>query len=389
LSVTYPKGFRAIGVAAGLKASGNLDVALIANAGPSFTGAAVFTTNQIKAAPVIWTQQVAKAGVIKAVLMNSGGANACTGPQGFQDTHASVELAAKLLNIGAAEVAVCSTGLIGVPLDMPKLALGIEAAAAQLPVTDPNQGGESAARAIMTTDKVPKTATYELDGTRFGGMAKGAGMLAPSLATMLACITTDAQVTPELAHQLLVELSRDTFERIDVDGCTSTNDTVLLLASGASAAKPTPLETLREGIYQVARSLAEQIVADAEGATKFVRIKVSHAANTEIARTVARAIGRDSLVKCALNGSDPNWGRILAAVGAAGVPINASNISVSLNGQQVAKASAFIAGAPVPDLSGCDIEIVVDLGDSNAASFELLTTDLSAEYVYENSAYST
>jgi glutamate N-acetyltransferase/amino-acid N-acetyltransferase len=389
VSVTYPKGFRAIGVAAGLKASGNLDVALITNDGPSFAGAAVFTTNQIKAAPVIWTQQVAKAGVIKAVLMNSGGANACTGPQGFQDTHASAELAAKLLNIGAAEVAVCSTGLIGVPLDMPKLTLGIEAAAAQLPVTHPTEGGELAARAIMTTDKVPKMATHEVDGIRFGGMAKGAGMLAPSLATMLACITTDAQVEPTTAHQILREVCAETFERVDVDGCTSTNDTVLLLASSASAAKPTPLETFRQGIYQVASALAEQIVADAEGATKFVRIKVSHAANTEIARTVARAIGRDSLVKCALNGSDPNWGRILAAVGAAGVPIDPSNISVSLNGQQVAKASAFIAGAPVPDLSGRDIEIAVNLGDSNAASFELLTTDLSAEYVHENSAYST
>jgi glutamate N-acetyltransferase/amino-acid N-acetyltransferase len=321
--------------------------------------------------------------------MNSGGANACTGPQGFQDTHASAELAAKLLNIGAAEVAVCSTGLIGVPLDMPKLTLGIEAAAAQLPVTHPTEGGELAARAIMTTDKVPKMATHEVDGIRFGGMAKGAGMLAPSLATMLACITTDAQVEPTTAHQILCEVCAETFERVDVDGCTSTNDTVLLLASGASAAEPTALETLREGIYEVASSLAEQIVADAEGATKFVRVKVTHAANTEIARTVARAIGRDSLVKCALNGSDPNWGRILAAVGAAGVPIDPSNISVSLNGQQVAKASAFIAGAPVPDLSGRDIEIAVNLGDSNAASFELLTTDLSAEYVHENSAYST
>jgi glutamate N-acetyltransferase/amino-acid N-acetyltransferase len=389
VSVTYPKGFSATGVSAGLKKSGNLDVALITNDGPSFTGAAVFTTNQIKAAPVIWTQQVAKAGVIKAVLMNSGNANACTGPQGFQDTHASAELAAKFLNIGAAEVAVCSTGLIGVPLDMTKLTLGIEAAAAQLPDSDPNQAGELAVRAIMTTDKVPKMATHEVDGVRFGGMAKGAGMLAPSLATMLACITTDAQVEPTRAHQILREVCAETFERVDVDGCTSTNDTVLLLASGASVAKPAALDTLRGAIYEVASSLAGQIVADAEGATKFVRIKVSHAANTEIARAVARAIGRDSLVKCALNGSDPNWGRILAAVGAAGVPIDASNISVSLNGQQVARASAFIAGAPVPDLSGRDIELAVDLGDSNAASFELLTTDLSAEYVYENSAYST
>jgi glutamate N-acetyltransferase/amino-acid N-acetyltransferase len=269
------------------------------------------------------------------------------------------------------------------------LTLGIEAAAAQLPDTDLNQGGELAARAIMTTDKVPKMATHEVDGIRFGGIAKGAGMLAPSLATMLACITTDAQVEPTRAHQILREVCADSFERLDVDGCTSTNDTVLLLASSASAAKPTPLETLRQGIYQVANALAEQIVADAEGATKFVRVKVTHAAITEIAGAGARAIGRDSLVKCALNGSDPNWGRILAAVGAAGVPIDASNISVSLNGQQVAKASAFIAGALVPDLSGRDIEIAVNLGDSNAESFELLTTDLSAEYVHENSAYST
>lgn len=417
MSVTYPRGFRAAGVAAGLKQSGNLDVAVVLNDGPQFIGVGTFTTNQVKAAPVVWSQQVCKVGQLKAVLFNSGGANACTGPAGFQDTHQSAEaLAALMPNTGAAEIAICSTGLIGIRLDMPKLLAGVNEAMAYMPTpgdtTAVAAGGEQAAQAIMTTDSVAKTATFEIDGVRFGGMAKGAGMLAPSLATMLVCITTDATVDADSAREILKDVCTQTFDRIDADGCTSTNDTVLLLANGAAAAiQPTavnpaaafdqpprdghvtntPLDLVRKGVFAIASSLAAQLIADAEGATKTVRIDVTNANSPEAAKTIARAVARDSLVKCALNGSDPNWGRILAAVGAAGVPIEPDQISIRLNDVLVAQAGAAVPDMNTPDLSGREISIAIDLSTATnpGNDYFIWTTDLSAQYVHENSAYST
>jgi len=314
MSVTSARGFRAAGVAAGLKVSGGRDVALVVNDGPSDAAAAVFTTNRVKAAPVLWSQQVIADGRLRAVVLNAGGANACTGPAGFADTHRTAEHAAATLGVGAGEVAVCSTGLIGERLPMPELLAGVDAAAAEL--TD--GGGPDAAEAIRTTDTVAKQEVFRhADGWTVGGMAKGAGMLAPGLATMLCVITTDAAADAATLDAALREATRRTFDRLDSDGCMSTNDTVLLLSSGASGMTPEPADLAR-ALDQVCKHLAWQLLADAEGATKEITIDVGGAATEADAVEVGRSIARNNLLKCALFGSDPNWGRVLAAIGTTG-----------------------------------------------------------------------
>ncbi len=390
--VTAPAGFRAAGIAAGLKASGKRDLALVFNEGPDYAAAAVFTRNNVKAAPVLWTQQVMTGGQLRAVILNSGGANACTGPGGFQDTHATAEAVAAALSdwgteTGAVEVAVCSTGLIGDRLPMDKVLAGVTEIVHEM--AGGLNGGDDAAHAIMTTDTVPKqVALHHRNQWTVGGMAKGAGMLAPSLATMLCVLTTDAVAEPAALDQALRRASARTFDRLDIDGCCSTNDTVLLLASGASGIAP-PQTDLDDAVLRVCDDLCAQLQADAEGVTKRVTVTVTGAVSEEQAVSAARAIARDSLVKTALFGSDPNWGRVLAAVGLApGVTLEPDRISVSFNGSPVCIDGMGAPGARDVDLSGPDIVIAVDLrvGDAHAA---IRTTDLSYAYVEENSAYST
>ena len=388
--VTAAAGFKASGVAAGLKASGHLDVALVVNEGPDHTAAGVFTRNQVKAAPVLWSQQVLTTGRLRAVVLNSGGANACTGPGGFQDTHATAEHAAATLSgwgsaTGAVEVAVCSTGLIGDRLPMDKLLPGVSEAVHEL--AGGLVGGLDAARAVMTTDSVPKQAAVQAGGFTVGGFAKGAGMLAPSLATMLVVLTTDAVADAPALDTALREACRVTFDRLDVDGATSTNDTVLLLASGASAYTP-DLDELTAAVTAVCDDLAAQLMNDAEGATKHVTITVSGARTEDEAVAVARTVARDSLVKTALFGSDPNWGRVLAAVGMAPVALDPDRIDVSFDGRPVCVGGVGAPGAREADLSGLRIslEIALGLGEAGAS---IRTTDLSHGYVEENSAYSS
>jgi glutamate N-acetyltransferase / amino-acid N-acetyltransferase len=383
VSVTGPKGFRAAGVAAGLKNSG-LDVALVVNDGPDATAAGVFTTNRVKAAPVLWSQQVLRAGVLRAVVLNSGGANACTGPQGFQDTHATAErVAAVLGGMGAADVAVCSTGLIGDRLPMDKLLPGIAAAARKL---DKN-GGAAAAEAIMTTDTRPKTAAVPGTGWSVGGMAKGAGMLAPGMATMLCVLTTDAVAGPDALDAALRAATRVTFDRVDSDGCMSTNDTVLLLASGASGIEPTH-EELTAAVTAACHDLARQLIADAEGATKEIAIEVAGAASEDDAVEVGRSVARNNLVKTALFGNDPNWGRILAAVGTTAAAYEPDEVDVAVNGVWVCKGGAAAEDRSSVDLSGRAVTIRIDL-HAGPAEATIWTNDLSHAYVHENSAYST
>lgn len=383
MSVTAAKGFRAAGVAAGLKSSGAPDVALVINDGPRFDAAGVFTRNRVKAAPVMWSQQVLASHTVRAVVLNSGGANACTGSDGFLDTHRTAEHVGQLLDIGAADVAVCSTGLIGVRLPMDRLLPGIDAAHGGLT----SDGGAQAAAAIMTTDTVPKTATAQGAGFMVGGMAKGAGMLAPSLATMLVVITTDAVVDAVDLDAALRESTRVTFDRVDSDGCTSTNDTVLLLASGASQVQPS-VDDLTTAVTHVCASLARQIVADAEGASKDVRIDVVHAATEDDAVAVGRAVSRANLVKCAIHGEDPNWGRILAEVGMTSAQFEAESIAVALNGVWVCRDGAAGDDRDLVDMSGREVTITINLnaGDHSAT---IWTNDLTAAYVHENSAYAT
>jgi len=384
MSVTSARGFRAAGVAAGLKVSGGRDVALVVNDGPSDAAAAVFTTNRVKAAPVLWSQQVIADGRLRAVVLNAGGANACTGPAGFADTHRTAEHAAAALGVGAGEVAVCSTGLIGERLPMPELLAGVDAAAAEL--TD--GGGPDAAEAIRTTDTVAKQEVFRhADGWTVGGMAKGAGMLAPGLATMLCVITTDAAADAATLDAALREATRRTFDRLDSDGCMSTNDTVLLLSSGASGMTPEPADLAR-ALDQVCKHLAWQLLADAEGATKEITIDVGGAATEADAVEVGRSIARNNLLKCALFGSDPNWGRVLAAIGTTGAAFEPDQLDVAINGVQVCRGGAAGEDRGLVDLSGRDVHILVDLhaGD-NAAT--IWTNDLSHAYVEENSAYSS
>lgn len=389
--VTAPAGFRATGISAGIKASGNLDLALVFNEGPDHGAAGVFTRNQIKAAPVQWSQQVLTTGRLRAVILNSGGANACTGPLGFQDTHATAEAVAAALSdwgteTGAVEVAVCSTGLIGDRLPMDKVLAGVTEIVHEM--AGGLTGGEEAARAIMTTDTVPKQVALHHPGNwTVGGMAKGAGMLAPSLATMLVVITTDAVADATALNTALKRAAARTFDRLDVDGSCSTNDTVLLLASGASAIAPSQ-EDLDDAVFAVCDDLCAQLQADAEGVTKRVTITVQGAADEDDALVAARVVARDSLVKTALFGSDPNWGRVLAAVGIAPVTLDPQRISVSFNGSPVCIDGAGAPGARDVDLSGADIEVVIDLA-AGTDTASIRTTDLSHGYVEENSAYSS
>lgn len=393
--VTAPAGFRAAGIAAGIKASGAPDLALVFNEGPDYAAAGVFTRNKIKAAPVQWSQQVLTTGRLRAVVLNSGGANACTGPLGFQDTHATAEAVATALSdwgteTGAIEVAVCSTGLIGDRLPMDKVLAGVTEIVHE--VAGGLTGGDDAARAIMTTDTVPKQvalhhAVESGENWTLGGMAKGAGMLAPSLATMLVVLTTDAVADSAALDTALKRAAALTFDRLDVDGSCSTNDTVLLLASGASEIAPSQ-DDLNEAVLRVCDDLCAQLQADAEGVTKRVVITVTGAETEDDALVAARVIARDSLVKTALFGSDPNWGRVLAAVGIAPVKLDPERISVSFNGSPVCVDGAGAPGAREVDLSGEDIAVVVNLG-VGGHSASIRTTDLSHAYVEENSAYSS
>ena len=389
--VTAPAGFRATGIAAGIKASGALDLALVFNEGPDYGAAGVFTRNQVKAAPVLWTQQVLTTGRLRAVILNSGGANACTGPGGFQDTHATAEAVAAALSdwgsdTGAIEIAVCSTGLIGDRLPMDKVLAGVTEIVHEM--AGGLTGGEEAARAIMTTDKLPKqVALHHPDNWTVGGMAKGAGMLAPSLATMLSVITTDAVADAAALDHALRRACALTFDRLDVDGSCSTNDTVLLLASGASEIAPSQAD-LDDAVLRVCDDLCAQLQADAEGVTKRVVVTVTGAASEADALTAARVVARDSLVKTALFGSDANWGRVLAAVGMAPVRLAPERISVSFNGSPVCIDGVGAPGAREVDLSDVDIDVTIDLGVGSERA-AIRTTDLSHGYVEENSAYSS
>lgn len=384
MSVTAASGFRAAGVVAGLKASGGRDVALVVNDGPSDAAAAVFTRNRVQAAPVIWSRQAVADGRLRVVALNSGGANACTGSSGFADTHATAEHVATVLDIGAGDVAVCSTGLIGERLPMDALLAGVTRAAAALD----EDGGPDAADAIRTTDTVAKQAVHvHADGWTVGGMAKGAGMLAPSLATMLCVITTDAAVSADRLDVVLHDAVRRTFERVDADGCLSTNDTVILLASGASGI-PAQSPDLDVAVEAVCADLAGQLVDDAEGATKHVAVVVSGAASEDDAVEVGRAIARNNLLKCALFGNDPNWGRVLAAVGTTSAAFEPDLLDVTINGVEVCRAGATGEPRDRVDLAGRAVTIAVDL-HAGAANSTIHTTDLSYDYVRTNSAYST
>ncbi len=378
-----PQGFRAAGVTVGLKDSGSPDLALVVNDGPLAAAAGVFTANRVKAAPVLWSQQVLLGGQVEAVVLNSGGANACTGPDGFADTHRTAEAVADALGTGAARVAVCSTGLIGVRLPMDLVLPGVGAAAAALRA----DGGADAAEAIRTTDTVAKTAVARGEGWSVGGMAKGAAMLSPALATMLAVVATDAVADAALLDEVLRAATSRTFDRVDTDGCLSTNDTVLLLASGASGVTPTPAE-LQSAVSAVCSDLAQQMVRDAEGASKDIAVEVVGAASVDDALEAARAVGRSNLLKCALHGNDPNWGRVLAAVGTTSAAFEPDELDVAINGVQVCRAGAPGDDRDLVDLTGRDVRIVVDL-HAGPHEATLWTSDLTAEYVHENSAYST
>ena len=378
-----PAGFRAAGVAAGLKASGAPDLALVVNDGPSGAAAAVFTGNRVKAAPVVWSQQVMAGGRLKAVVLNAGGANACTGPDGFADTHRTAERVAQGLAIGAGEVGVASTGLIGRRLPMDRLITGVDTAIAALD----SGTGTSAAEAIRTTDSVAKQAAVHGDGWTIGGMAKGAGMLAPGLATMLCVLTTDAALAPAMLQRSLTAAVDRTLNRLDSDGCMSTNDTVFLLSSGASGASPAE-DAFTSALTALCADLSAQLLADAEGATKEVRIDVTGAASEADAVEVGRSIARNNLLKCALFGNDPNWGRVLAAIGTTRAAFDPDCLDVALNGVQVCRAGAPGASEDAVDLTPRAVLIAVDLhaGHERASIF---TNDLSHAYVHENSAYSS
>jgi glutamate N-acetyltransferase/amino-acid N-acetyltransferase len=380
--MNLPNGFTAASCAAGLKSSGALDLTLIVNNGPKFDAAAVYTTNQVVAAPVIWSKQVTKEKIVRAAILNSGGANACTGPQGFADTHRTAEHIGGLLGISSGEIVVCSTGLIGELLPMEKIISGVDQISKEL-ATDSLQ---DVANAIMTTDSVSKIANFKNDHFEISGVAKGAGMLAPALATMLSVIMTDA-VLPDSAQEIFQRVCDRTYNRIDSDGCTSTNDTVLLMGSGASGFAPNESE-LESALMEVCGSLSQQLIADAEGSTKTVAIEVKNAATESDAVEVARACARNNLLKCAIFGGDPNWGRVLAAVGTARAHLNPLDIDVTLNGVQVAKSSAPFEDRKKVSFENRLVTIEVDLkvGSSNATVF---TNDLSHDYVHENSAYAT
>jgi glutamate N-acetyltransferase/amino-acid N-acetyltransferase len=390
MSVTAPLGFRAAGVAAGLKASGERDVAVVLNDGPSRAAAGVFTSNRVKAAPVLWSQQVLRGGRVRAVALNSGGANACTGPLGFQDTHNTAERLAQALGEqpgaaaeSAGEIAVCSTGLIGERLPMDLLLGGLDAALAGAS----RSGGTMAADAIRTTDTVSKIAFSRVAGYTIGGMAKGAGMLAPGLATMLCVLTTDADLPAAALDSALRAAVRVTFDRLDTDGCMSTNDTVLLLASGAAGTGPDPAR-FTAALTGVCADLARQLQADAEGASKLIAVEVVGAASEQDAVTAGRAVARSNLLKCAIAGEDPNWGRVLAAVGTTDAAFEPDRLNVAINGVWVCRNGCPGDDRAKADLRPRQVTITVDLSAGPHAA-TIATTDLTAAYVHENSAYST
>jgi glutamate N-acetyltransferase/amino-acid N-acetyltransferase len=383
VSVTAAAGFLAGGLAAGLKSNGRSDLALVVNTGPHDAAAAVFTSNRVKAAPVVWSEQVLSDGRIRAVILNSGGANACTGPEGFADTHRTAELVADAVGVGAVDVAVCSTGLIGVRLPMDRLAAGIDHLATQLG----GDGGQAAAEAIMTTDSVTKQASYADEGWSIGGMAKGAGMLAPGLATMLVVLTTDAVVAPELLHDQLADACERSFDRIDSDGCMSTNDTVILMSSGESRVRPTAAD-FQAALTETCQDLAQQLVADAEGAAHTIAIEVQHAASEQDAVQVGRAIARSNLFKCAVFGQDPNWGRVLAAIGTTAADFEPDRIDVAFSGVQVCRDGSIGEPRELVDLSGHDVHVEVNLRNG-PHSATIWTNDLTYDYVKENAEYST
>ncbi|MET3367404.1 UNVERIFIED_CONTAM: glutamate N-acetyltransferase/amino-acid N-acetyltransferase [Jeotgalibacillus campisalis] len=388
MTITAPKGFRAAGVKAGIKASGNPDLALVVNDGPQKSAAAVFTSNRVAAAPVHWSRQVVSDGRVDAVVLNSGGANACTGPQGFQNTHATAEKVADVLGVSASDVVVCSTGLIGEQLPMDKILPGVEAAFRDLS----EDGGSAAATAIMTTDSVSKEAVFtgtDAEGKQFtvGGIAKGAGMLAPGLATMLVVLTTDAEVPADELDVVLRDATRVTFDRADSDGCMSTNDTVVLLASGASEALPSA-EQLSEAVTQVCAELARKLIGDAEGASHDIAIRTFNAASERDAEIVSRSVARSNLFKAAIFGKDPNWGRVLSAVGTTDAVFEADQLNVAMNGVQICRNGAIGDDRNLVDLEPREVLVEIDLqaGDAEAT---IWTNDLTHDYVHENSAYSS
>ncbi|WP_314613696.1 bifunctional glutamate N-acetyltransferase/amino-acid acetyltransferase ArgJ [Streptomyces stackebrandtii] len=388
MSVTAAKGFTAAGIAAGIKQNGNPDLALVVNTGPRRAAAGVFTSNRVKAAPVLWSQRVLADGELTAVVLNSGGANACTGPQGFQDTHATAEKVAEVLSakgpeVGAGDVAVASTGLIGILLPMDKLLPGVEKAAGELS----EHGGEKAAIAIKTTDTVHKTSVVTKGGWTVGGMAKGAGMLAPGLATMLVVLTTDADVDAKGLDDALRGATRVTFDRVDSDGCMSTNDTVLLLASGASGVTPAQDE-FTEAVRAVCDDLARQLIGDAEGASKDIRIEVINAATEDDAVEVGRSIARNNLLKCAIHGEDPNWGRVLSAIGTTQAAFDPDQLNVAINGVWVCKNGSVGEDRELVDMRYREVAITADLA-AGSESAVIWANDLTADYVHENSAYSS
>ena len=383
MSVTAAQGFRASGVKAGIKASGNHDVALVMNDGPNKNAAAVFTRNRFQAAPVQWSMQAVKDGRLDAVVLNSGGANACTGPQGFIDTHRTAEYVADALGVSAGDVAVCSTGLIGELLPMDALLGGVDAAKQALAV----DGGADAALAIMTTDTHSKTAEVSGEGFVVGGMAKGAGMLAPGLATMLVVITTDAVLDQAVLETATRSAVSTTFERIDSDGCMSTNDTVIVMSSGASGTSVSP-EDFEVALNHVCADLARQLIGDAEGASKDIRIDVINAVSSDDAVDVARAVSRSNLLKCAIHGEDPNWGRVLSAVGTTQAVFEPDKVSVAINGVWVCTNAAPDADRNLVSMKDREVIITIDLG-AGADEATLWTNDLTSDYVHENSAYSS
>jgi glutamate N-acetyltransferase / amino-acid N-acetyltransferase len=396
VSVTAAAGFLASGLSAGLKTSGGKDLALVVNTGPDYVAAGVFTTNRVKAAPILWSQQVLADAQLRAVILNSGGANACTGPEGFADTHRTAEQVADALrqaqgagglrqgaDIAAIDVAVCSTGLIGVRLPMEKLTPAVIDLVSLL---SPD-GGQAAAEAILTTDSITKQTSYADEGWSIGGMAKGAGMLAPGLATMLVMLTTDAVVDSDQLHDQLADACRRSFERIDSDGCMSTNDTVILMSSGASGIRPTPGD-FQAALDEACHDLARQLLADAEGAAHTIAIQVDHAASEDDAVQVGRAIARSNLFKCAVFGQDPNWGRVLAAIGTTTADFQPDRIDVSFNGVQVCRDGSIGDSRDLVDLSGHDVQVDVNLRNG-PHSATIWTNDLTYDYVKENAEYST
>jgi len=385
VSVTAPKGFRAAGIAAGIKDGGRLDLALVVNDGPGRAAAGMFTTNQVKAAPVLWSKQVLTGGALRAVVLNSGGANACTGPEGFQTTHATAEKAAEVLGCGAVEVAVCSTGIIGEQLPRAALVAGVEKAAAELAAAP--EAATAAATAVLTTDHHPKQALAAGAGFSVGGFAKGSGMIAPAMATMLVVLTTDAVADTAACDAALRSAVGKTFDRLDIDGGTSTNDTVLLLASGASGVTPSAAE-LTAAVHAACTDLCLQLQADAEGVTKHVTVAVRGARSEADAVAVARTVAQDNLCKTAFFAGDPNWGRIAMAVGRAPGEVDAQRLGITINGVALCRDGVAVGDRHAADMSGRDITIAIELGLGEGAA-EVLTTDLSHAYVEENSAYSS